>query len=390
MVNPTLFDYIRKIAQKHAKEEDLGGNASTMALRAFLEGCRIKVGFPLNKHYFDKHFKSDHSRVEVIDGLRSIKDYHLSINYYRKDDMFDFRIPRSNRIFLNHDIANNAMDILEPFYRRMHTMDIIALGGTQLPNNFSHFVQTLVRLNGKLSLPEHIHRRVHLESSAFSNSTFYKTQLDILLPRIDSFGMNEREFMDFAQYMEVRKNLGTSYDAKSKYDESYLIRKMFHILHLIDEDDFRLNRISVHTINFHMVCFDRKIWRTGKLSIAKAILVSLQVAGNYTEENFHQIAEDLDLLQFSFPEKIHIFTTKGKMTITKEELVKQPVFSFMYDDKWKCAMGKTVEIKNPTRLRGLGDNISSASLLYQSLTKFDDPSEEVTKELKSTEQEIDL
>ena len=130
-------------------------------------------------------------------------------------------------------------------------------------------------------------RRVHLESSAFSNHTFYETQLDILLSRLDSFGMNEREFIEFMQFMEKRKNLGTSYEVKSKYDENYLVKKMFSLLTMIDEDGLRMNRVSVHAINFHMVCFDRSIWRTGKLSIVKAILVSLQTAGGYTEQTFH-------------------------------------------------------------------------------------------------------
>ena len=176
--------------------------------------------------------------------------------------------------------------------------------------------------------------------------------------------MNEREFIEFMQHMERRKDLGTSYDIKSKYDENYLVKKMFSLLTMIDEGGLRLSRVSVHAINFHMVCFDRSIWRTGKLSIVKAILVSLQIAGGYTAETFSKIADDLDLLQFSFPNKIDIFTTYGRLTVTKDDLVRQPVFSFKFDSKWKCAMGKTVEIKNPARIRGLGDNISSAGLVY--------------------------
>lgn len=40
------------------------------------------------------------------------------------------------------------------------------------------------------------------------------------------------------------------------------------------------------------------------------------------------------------------------------------------DSKWKCTIGQTVEVKKPHRIRGLGDNISSAGLIYQRLLKF--------------------
>lgn len=199
-----LFNQLRQAAEKVAKEIDLGGNASTMALRAFLEGCKIKVGFPLNREYYSKYFRNNTDRVELIDGIKDIRDYHLSINYYRKDIIWDHAITRSNRIFLNHDVDNDRMQPLKSFIRNMDDMDIVVIGGTQLPNNYTNFVNKLVELKNELSKKSNEHRLVHLESSAFSNSTFYTTQLDILLGRINSFGMNEREFIEFINFMEDR------------------------------------------------------------------------------------------------------------------------------------------------------------------------------------------
>lgn len=109
-----------------------------------------------------------------------------------------------------------------------------------------------------------------------------------------------------------------------------MITKMLDLLRMIDEEDIQLNRLSVHAINFHMTCFDRRIWRGGKLSIAKAIIVSLQIAGGYSPENFHKMNEDLDLLQFNFPEKLEIMTTKGRIKISRHQLIQNPIFSFRY------------------------------------------------------------
>lgn len=182
-----LFEEIKQAAYKHAKDVDLGGNASTMAARAYLEGCRLKVGFPLNEEYFLKYFAGDKEKVEVIGGLREITDYHLSLNYYINDDLWGIEVPRSNRLFMNHDIDNGYMTSLESALDNLEDVDIIAIGGTQLPSKLSILEKKLEYLKEKLSRPENLDKKVHLESSAFSNYTFYERQLDILLPRVATF-----------------------------------------------------------------------------------------------------------------------------------------------------------------------------------------------------------
>ena len=201
---------IKAVAKKYAKDVDLGGNASTMAVRAFLEGCKIKVGFPLNEEYFLKYFGGNSEKVEVIDGLQDIQDYHLSLNYFINDDLWGIDVPRSNRIFMNHDIDNNYMNSLDSALKKLKDVDLIAIGGTQLPSNFTHFEEKLELMKSVLSLPENREKQVHLESSAFSNYTFYEKQLDVLLSRvkpayqINSFGMNEREFVEFYRYLSSK------------------------------------------------------------------------------------------------------------------------------------------------------------------------------------------
>jgi len=338
VVDKKVFDQLQEAARKHASDIDLGGNASTMAQRAYLEGCFTRLGFPLDEFYYSKYFNSDTTRAPMVSPLQQIKDIHLSINYFVKDNIWDIKTPRSNRIFLNHDEDNNLMVELDASLKQLKDVDIVVLGGTQLPFDFTNFKSQLLKFRSVLSRKEHKAKQIHLESSAFNNYTFYETQLDILLPRvllcvltqINSFGMNEREFIEFAQYLESKKNYGTHYDIKAKYNQNFLIKKLFEVLNMIDDANLPMNRVSVHTINFHMVCFDRSIWRSGKSSVARAIVVSLQTAGGYTEENFERIADDLELLDFSFPDSIEIFTTYGKITRTRNQLINSPVFSFRY------------------------------------------------------------
>lgn len=184
VVSKELFDTLKKAAEKVAREKDLGGNASTMAVRAYMEGCFVKLGFPINEEYYAKYFNSDKERALVVGGLKSIHDVHLSINYYRNDNIWGVKSPRSNRIFLNHDVENNRMGDLDKFLETLDRVDVIVLGGTQLPSNFNHFRHKLLKMRGILNRPENLGRLLHLESSAFSNYTFYEAQFDILLSRV--------------------------------------------------------------------------------------------------------------------------------------------------------------------------------------------------------------
>ena len=179
-----LFGLVKSVASKYARDVDLGGNAATMASRAYREGCRIKFGFPINEEYFQKYFGGNTERVEVVGGLREINDYHLSLNYYMGEKIWEIEIPRSNRLFLNHDRDNDNMYPLDDFLNQISDVDIIGIGGTHLPTTFETFVPGLTRLVDVLSLPENQDKQVHLESAAFSNKTFYEQHLDILLQRV--------------------------------------------------------------------------------------------------------------------------------------------------------------------------------------------------------------
>lgn len=117
---------------------------------------------------------------------------------------------------------------------------------------------------------------------------------------------------------------------QEKFEPSLLIETMFSMLEMIDSLGSQMNRISMHAINFHMLCFEREIWKSGSISVAKAIQASLQMAGGYSKNNFTSIKEDLIKLRFNIPKKLSFDTKIGRIEKTKEELIEKPVFSFRY------------------------------------------------------------
>lgn len=109
-----------------------------------------------------------------------------------------------------------------------------------------------------------------------------------------------------------------------------MVNLMWKVIDKVEARKFPMNRISLHAINFHMLCFDRSVWRAGKDSVASSIAVSLQIAGGYSKENFKSIKEDLSKLRFNFPESLLIKTKRGSILKSKEDLVQYPVFNFYY------------------------------------------------------------
>ena len=52
MSNRTEFEKLISIAKKNFKRQSLGGNAVTMAYRAFIEGTDVLLGAEINKQYY--------------------------------------------------------------------------------------------------------------------------------------------------------------------------------------------------------------------------------------------------------------------------------------------------------------------------------------------------
>lgn len=150
--------------------------------------------------------------------------------------------------------------------------------------------------------------------------------------------MNEREFIEFYRYLaeKVRlskqDNKAKEVELKAKFDQEYLINVMWEVLAMIESQGHALTRVSMHAINFHFLCFDRRIWRSGRLSVVSSIDVSLQMAGGYDKTNFTDIMDDLSRLRFNLPESLVIKTKLGELRKTREDLINDPVFSFEYSN----------------------------------------------------------
>lgn len=133
MSSPEQFREVVKFANEiRSVKRKVGGNAATMADRAAVEGCKVLLGAAIGKE-MRKHFNS---HIQLVGHLEDHEeeDVHLVLEYSKGDAFRGHESPRANRYYLNHDIYNARLSVLEEFEQALDTFgpDLVVFGGLQL------------------------------------------------------------------------------------------------------------------------------------------------------------------------------------------------------------------------------------------------------------------
>lgn len=133
MSSPEQFREVVKFANAiDGVSHKVGGNAATMADRAAVEGCDVLLGAAIGKE-MRKHFNSN---IQLVGHLNDDEheDVHLVLEYSKSDAFRGHESPRANRYYLNHDIYNARLSVLEEFEKALDEFrpDLVVFGGLQL------------------------------------------------------------------------------------------------------------------------------------------------------------------------------------------------------------------------------------------------------------------
>lgn len=133
MSSPEQFREVVKFANEIASvKRNVGGNAAVMADRAAVEGCDVLLGAAIGRE-MRQHFGS---RVKLVGHLEDHEqeDVHLVLEYAKGDVFRGHESPRANRYYLNHDIYNARLSVLEEFEQALDEFapDLVVFGGLQL------------------------------------------------------------------------------------------------------------------------------------------------------------------------------------------------------------------------------------------------------------------
>lgn len=266
----------------------LGGNAATMAMRSNFEGSRVLLGASVG----DQLSKVLHPEIQVVSrkaGTTTHEDVHLVLEYANQEKYNQQFSPRANRYYLNHDIHNAQLSILEEFEKAMPSFkpDIVVIGGLQLMEVDTDNARRAGRLSELSNFLQSVYIEkipAHFEFAAVSDFWLFDKIVQQVLPWVSSIGLNEQELHILTQFLVTEnKELSTSSNA-SLVETIEKIHKLIEISDRTRGEQSsnalgNLDRIHFHTLKFHVMCHrTQSKWGNSHDSVIQGALVASKLA----------------------------------------------------------------------------------------------------------------
>lgn len=119
-----------------------------MSVRGIKEGGRVILAHAMNEKYYNEIFGN---KGVLVDELKEISDIHLVLDFKRDAQFGEKSSPRSNRVYLNHDLDNTKLSYMEKLNKFLkshsNSLDIVGLGGFQLLNNKNNTEELMTSLS---------------------------------------------------------------------------------------------------------------------------------------------------------------------------------------------------------------------------------------------------
>ncbi|KAE9023930.1 hypothetical protein PR003_g12218 [Phytophthora rubi] len=406
MLSPEQFREVVALADAlPSVERKVGGNAATMAERASTEGCVVLLGAAMGK-LMKPYFRDP--RIQLVGHLdeHQHEDVHLVLEYASGDEFRGHVSPRANRYYLNHDVHNARLSVLEEFEQSLEAFkpDLVVFGGLQLMEVEMDERGRLMRLKALSEVLQNLFvakTPTHYEFAAVSDFSLFDDTVRLVLPWVDSIGLNEQELFILHHYLvtgeegtattsrptvadisaqlhdviqfasKAKKSFQTSGQDKSDDDEN--------------QDSYalaQLSRIHFHTLQFHIVCQrEGSMWEDPTTALVQSALMSSKVAcGKRPAPGGESPADDdkpkpmrTSAEMEVDPERIEVLLARQQLLSKRQGLEVDldpfsPVVTWQEAD-FQCHLVPMMACKKPDHTAGLGDNISGTGVAYHRIQK---------------------
>ncbi|GAB9468172.1 Adp-dependent glucokinase-like [Globisporangium polare] len=396
MSSPEQFREIVKFANEiSGVKHKVGGNAATMADRAAVEGCDVLLGAAIGKE-MRKHFNAN---IQLVGHLEDHEheDVHLVLEYSKGDEFRAHVTPRANRYYLNHDIYNARLSVLEEFEQALDEFspDLVVFGGLQLMEVETDEERRLARLTKLSEVLQNLWLKQvpsHYEFAAVSDFSLFDDTVRLVLPWVDSIGLNEQELYILHHYL-VTGEEGTA--TNSRPTVAQISEQIHDVIQFASRAQkafqnngrerhqgakakneqlalAQLSRIHFHTLQFHIMCQKQDgIWADPTAALVQSALMSSKLAcgkNNSSPETMRPAAEmEVD------SERVELLLGR-QVLVSKQQSLKvdidplSPVITWQEAD-YQCHLVPMLACKKPDHTAGLGDNISGTGMSYHRLQK---------------------
>ncbi|KAG7376751.1 hypothetical protein PHYPSEUDO_012792 [Phytophthora pseudosyringae] len=405
MLSPEQFREVVALADAlPGVTRKVGGNAATMAERASAEGCVVLLGAAMGKD-MKPHFVD--ARIQLVGHLEEHQheDVHLVLEYASGDAFRGHQSPRANRYYLNHDVHNARLSVLEEFEQSLDAFkpDLVVFGGLQLMEVETDERERLMRLKALSEVLQNLflaQTPTHYEFAAVSDFSLFDDTVRLVLPWVDSIGLNEQELFILHHYL-VTGEEGTATTSRPTVAE--ISAQLHDVIQFAskakknfqssgqdldkngDKEESlaltQLSRIHFHTLQFHIVCQkEGSMWENPTTALVQSALMSSKVAcgkppapgsssGDSDKPKPMRTSAEMEV----DPERIEVLLARQQL-LSKSQGLKvdldpfSPVVTWQEAD-FQCHLVPMLACKKPDHTAGLGDNISGTGVAYHRIQK---------------------
>ncbi|ETW01452.1 hypothetical protein H310_06966 [Aphanomyces invadans] len=356
-------------------ESSLGGNAAQMAQRAAYEGNEVLLGGAVGADMRALF----HPKVQVVGSVDEggHEDVHLVLEYAKGDAFNNLVSPRANRYYLNHDVYNARLSVLEDFDKALESFkpNMVVIGGLQLMEVETDEDRRYKRLQDLSAMLQRITSTkstlAHYEFAAASDFTLFDDTVKLVLPYVHSVGFNEQELAILHHFLVTGEELVTT---SSRPSVSMVTSQLADViayaakaaaLHKADPSAVaplhRLTRLHFHTLQFHILCQKRDSgWQNPMTALMQAALISSKLACGDRTRGLQgaDISIAPSLVEILLPR-----STPLTSSITWDIDPRSPTATWTEGD-FQCFIVPMLACKKPDHTCGLGDNISGMGMAY--------------------------
>lgn len=298
--------------------------------------------------------------MNILKEGSSLEDeIHLILEYAQGEQWGTVTAKCANRIIFSHDVSNSELTTLEEFEKQLSQFkpDLVILSGSHLLDRYERqfYEQRINRIAATLrTVSEHV--PVHLELASTANAKFCNLLAHVLLPLVDSVGLNEQEL----QFIAHSANAYQPRDSISSFSApeiGYLADLMYWML---TSYGGRLSRVHMHSLTYHMIAVASDKWENSISSVAAGARVAGLQACNVTQfsdKDFSLLIPKI--ISFSVEDE---YLRRSPVVFSGTEPVmtwKRKQISFYFTPVLVC--------NQPIKTVGLGDAISSTALIHTQL-----------------------
>lgn len=305
----------------------------------------------------------EHNEVKQASKINRVNDLPLIhwIIEFDKDDVLEFAdkkyiCPKANRFIATYDMANMNLQINEGFidYLQKNKFESLILSGY---HSLAAENSGVERLEATLPLirqwkadnPQGI---IHLELASTQDKEIRKVIIEEIAPLVDSVGLNDREALDVLEIISP-----DMYDTiKQQKIDAVKILEILNVLKL----KFKTPRIQLHMFGLYITLQDKN-FRVNPEQNRNGMMLASVVAA--TKAGVGKI-DSYDNLLWSYGKEIGAYgieeLSKLADSIETDSLSENGLAEF---NGFDLIAVPTILIEKPVTLVGMGDTISSVSLI---------------------------